>query len=181
MFAMGKFIPVEPEKWAEMVKAMGVVKELNADIDRLRDRHGELCAENARLKAEVDELKSQPDPLTAYLYAAELAKDDIKKLKAEVERLTELNATLSLRYDATKSMLEGCAKEIEEMEAEVENSKRINTELLVLSNRQASDIRGLTKAGDCLEDWIAWKCDSPAGTAEPIIEAWNAAKEGGQP
>ena len=42
------------------------------------------------------------------------------RLKAEVERLTELNATLSLRYDATKSMLDGCAKDIEEMEAQVE-------------------------------------------------------------
>jgi len=41
------------------------------------------------LLIEVDELKSQPDPLTAYLYAAELAKDDIKRLKAEVERLTQ--------------------------------------------------------------------------------------------
>jgi hypothetical protein len=40
------------------------------------------------------------------------------RLKDEVERLTELNATLSLRYDATKSMLDGCAKEIEKMEAE---------------------------------------------------------------
>ena len=47
-----------------------------------------LKAENARLKAEVEELKTQPDPLTAYLYAAELAKDEIKRLKAEVERLT---------------------------------------------------------------------------------------------
>ena len=44
----------------------------------------------------------------------------IGELKAEVERLTELNATLSLRYDATKSMLDGCAKDIEEMEAQVE-------------------------------------------------------------
>ena len=41
----------------------------------------------ARLKAEVAELKNQPDPLTAYLYAAELAKDEVKHLKAEVERL----------------------------------------------------------------------------------------------
>lgn len=40
-----------------------------------------------RLKAEVEELKNQPDPLTAYLYAAELAKDEVKRLKAEVERL----------------------------------------------------------------------------------------------
>ena len=35
------------------------------------------------------DLKSQPDALTAYLYAAELAKDDIKTLKADVERLTK--------------------------------------------------------------------------------------------
>jgi hypothetical protein len=40
-----------------------------------------------RLKAEVEELKSQPDPTTAFLYAAELAKDDVKRLKAEVARL----------------------------------------------------------------------------------------------
>jgi cell division protein FtsB len=52
--------------------------------------------ENARLKAEVDELKSQPDPLTAYLYAAELAKDDIKKLKAE-------NAYLKSEVDRLKN------------------------------------------------------------------------------
>ncbi len=37
---MGKFIPVEPEKWAKMVKAM---------------------AENARLKAEVDRLTKAGD------------------------------------------------------------------------------------------------------------------------
>jgi hypothetical protein len=48
----------------------------------------------ARLKAEVKELKSQPDPLTAYLYAAELAKDDIKRLKAQVERLTKAGDNL---------------------------------------------------------------------------------------
>jgi len=35
---VAKFIPVEPEKWAEMVKAW---------------------AENARLKAEVEEMKSE--------------------------------------------------------------------------------------------------------------------------
>lgn len=45
--------------------------------------------ENARLKAEVEELKSQPDPLTAYLYADTLRRDDIKTLKAHIERLTK--------------------------------------------------------------------------------------------
>ena len=48
-----------------------------------------LEAENARLKAEVEELKSQPDPLTAYLYADTLRRDDIKTLKAHIERLTK--------------------------------------------------------------------------------------------
>lgn len=43
--------------------------------------------EIAELQAQVAELKQQPDALTAYLYAAELAKADIKKLKAENQRL----------------------------------------------------------------------------------------------
>jgi predicted RNase H-like nuclease (RuvC/YqgF family) len=62
------------------------------------DHNGKLCeyreyakleVENARLKAEVEELKSQPDPLTAYLYADTLRRDDIKTLKAHIERLTK--------------------------------------------------------------------------------------------
>jgi cell division protein FtsB len=81
---MSKYIPVDPEKWAEMVKAMGVVKELNADIDRLRDRYGELCAENDRLKAEVKELTGLLKASTYYNTS-----DEVTRLKAEVERLTK--------------------------------------------------------------------------------------------
>jgi len=47
------------------------------------------------LKAEVEELKSQPDPLTAYLYADTLRRDDIKTLKAQVERLTKAGDTMA--------------------------------------------------------------------------------------
>ena len=32
---MGKFIPVEPEKWAEMVKAMAEVARFKAEVERL--------------------------------------------------------------------------------------------------------------------------------------------------
>ena len=63
---MGKFIPVEPEKWAEMVKAQ---------------------AENARLKAEVERLKME-QRLKAVPVEAKLL-DRIAELKAEVERLTK--------------------------------------------------------------------------------------------
>ena len=46
---MSRFIPVEPEKWAEMVKAQ---------------------AENARLKAEVERLTNVGDKMADYLFDA---------------------------------------------------------------------------------------------------------------
>lgn len=72
-----------------------------------------LYVDYLRLLIEVDELKSQPDPLTAYLYAAELAKDDITRLKAEVERLTYVGDAMAMmvghievKGDAHRMMLE---------------------------------------------------------------------------
>ena len=35
---MGKFIPVEPEKWAEMVKAQAEVARLKAEVERLTEQ-----------------------------------------------------------------------------------------------------------------------------------------------
>lgn len=63
------------------------------------------------------------------------------------------------------------------LKAEVEQSKRINTELLVLSERQASDIRRLTKAGDAMAKAIRWL---PQSISDHHLDAWNAAKEGKQ-
>jgi hypothetical protein len=77
---------------------------------------------------------------------------DYARLKSEVERLTQLNSTLALRYDATNSMLDGCAKEIEEMEAEIER---------------------LTKAGDAMAKLL-----SCCGNPQSEVRGWNAAKEG---
>ena len=106
----------------------------------------------ASLKAEVEELKNQPDPLTAYLYAAELAKDEVKRLKAEVERLTERNKFLeqidSYLQDANERSFE---QRYNELEAEVER---------------------LRKAGD-------WMCGLLR--FDFVTKEWNAAKEGKQP
>lgn len=66
----------------------------NDCVDMVVEYIRKLEAENARLKAEVAELKSQPDPLTAYLYAAELAKDEVKRLKAKIERLQKLGTEM---------------------------------------------------------------------------------------
>jgi hypothetical protein len=52
----------------------------------------------ARLKRQVEELKEQPDPLTAYLYAAELSKDNVRRLKAFAERLIKAGDAIALDY-----------------------------------------------------------------------------------
>ena len=58
-----------------------------------------LYSDYVRLLAEVNELKSQPDPLTSCLYAAELAKDDINRLKAQVERLTKAGYAMAVKIN----------------------------------------------------------------------------------
>jgi len=113
-------------------------------------------------------LESTPDgPLVAY--------SDYARLKAEVERLTELNATLSLRYDATKSMLDGCAKEIEEMEAEVESLMTNPTSRLLRAEREENarlkeEVEHLTSENLLVRE-----------EADRYCRLWQEAKEGKQP
>ena len=72
------------------------VDELHAQFNRAL--FDETVAENARLKAEVERLKAEPDALTAYLYADTLRRDDIKTLKAHIERLTKAGDDLAQQY-----------------------------------------------------------------------------------
>jgi hypothetical protein len=74
---MSKFIPVEPEKWAEMVKAM---------------------ADNARLKAEVERLQME-QKIKAIPVEARLV-DRIAELKAQVERLTKAGDAMEMTLQA---------------------------------------------------------------------------------
>ena len=97
---MAKFIPVEPEKWAEMVKAQAEVARLEhlvnywkveAETDNARWLR--VLEENARLKAEVERLNTgtQPEGSNDAVGRAVnvlLEKEkEIARLKAEVERL----------------------------------------------------------------------------------------------
>lgn len=70
---MGNFIPVEPEKWAEMVKALAAVERLKAEVERLT---AQVSYDN-RTQLHVDKL------------AAEFTQYEVEKLRAEVERLRE--------------------------------------------------------------------------------------------
>ena len=107
-------------------------------------------------------------------------------LKAEVERLTEINATLALRYDATKSMLDGCAKEIEEMEAEVERlSKKEDYQHDLLNQYALDDMRlqaqvdSLKRAGDLMLKYACANVTYPCYAT--MAKDWNDAKGGKQP
>jgi archaellum component FlaC len=117
---VGKFIPVEPEKWAEMVKAQALVKEMDKTINasqaecrRLKEK-SECQAEcleafdkeNARLKAEVERLNTgiQPEGSNDAVGRAVnvlLEKEkEIARLKAEVEHLQSEN--LLVREEADR-------------------------------------------------------------------------------
>jgi leucyl-tRNA synthetase len=125
--------------------------------------------ENARLKAEVERLTKQNALATP---RSLIASQDITSLREQVERLTKAvmhspAAQLKLKE------LEGKTT-FDEINPKDDNSN-ITTELLVLCNRQASDIRRLTKAGDEMADRLMYQ-GYPA-----TVPAWLAAKEGKQP
>jgi hypothetical protein len=122
----------------------------------------------ACLKAEVDRLKEGNECLDQ-MHEKEMARSAF--LCEQVERLTKAvmhspAAQLKLKE------LEGKTA-FEEINPKDDNSN-ITTELLVLCNRQASDIRRLTKAGDEMARVV-----SSFGFDEAPI-AWKAAKEGKQ-
>ena len=66
---MGKYIPVEPEKWAEMVKALALVKEMDKTINASQ-------AECRRLKAEVERLIKAGDAMASALILVEMKSEE---------------------------------------------------------------------------------------------------------
>lgn len=74
--------------------------------------------------------------------------------------------------------VDGLIDERNTLNAKLENSNHFNTELLALSNRQASDIRKLTKAGDMCDQLLA--CFETEGRIGVNIgrDMWRVAKEG---
>lgn len=114
---MGNFIPVEPEKWAEMVKALAEVERLKAEVERLTfdpltylDDQGEWMPRHIHLAA-VKRLKAD------LVKAAEGSRywrieaetdharwlrtlEENEKLRAEVERLRKAGDAVSLCLEA---------------------------------------------------------------------------------
>jgi uncharacterized protein YeeX (DUF496 family) len=101
-------------------------------------RVGELNKEVADLKAQIKVLKGQPDPLTVYLYAAELAKDTMKKLKAEVELLKGQVNYWKIEAECDHGRWQRCLEDMEKLRKEVAYFHMRHAEL-VADKRRLSD------------------------------------------
>jgi regulator of replication initiation timing len=60
---MSRFIPVEPEKWAEMVKAMAENRLLKAELEETKDALFKHSTENHRLQVERQRLTKAGDAM----------------------------------------------------------------------------------------------------------------------
>ena len=150
----------------------------------------------ARLKAEVERLKAEPDALTVYLYADTLRRDDIKTLKAQVERLTAENDSLQTKAtNIYNAMVVRCRLEEITHKANADSiiSQGMMSEAMKLMEESIAireQVERLTKAGDAMAEEIALAKRQDEGSRfDPIemhydhelIVKWNAAKEGKQP
>ena len=99
---MGKFIPVEPEKWAEMVKAMAENARLKAEVEELTgllkaSTYYNTSDEVTRLKAEVERLTKHEDDTCRHYIMRLLLESQNARFKAEVERLTKAGDSMAAR------------------------------------------------------------------------------------
>ena len=97
-------VEAQAKRWAESEDLISHYKEQRDEV--IND------CQCSRLKAEVEELKSQPDPLTAYLYADTLRRDDIKTLKEHIERLTKAGDAMALALNLNDDVFDNHEKKL---------------------------------------------------------------------
>jgi len=97
---MGKFIPVDPDRWAELVKAAGERDALVGEVARLKAELTDLKFTADRFKAEVERWESE-NKLKAVRIEAQIL-DRLVELKKENSRL--LDAGDALAYAARHQM-----------------------------------------------------------------------------
>ena len=172
---MGKYIPVEPEKWAEMVKALALVKEMDKTINASQ-------AECRRLK---EKSECQAECLEAF-------DKEVARLKAEVERLTSENESLQAKAtNIYNAMVVRCKVEEIRHKANADSiiSQGMISEAMKMMEESVAiraQVERLTKAGDAMIDewWLQLSCPERMKASwmqEQAIVDWNAAKKGGQP
>ena len=117
---MGRFIPVDPEKWAAMVIAQRdlvrykeICDELDAECTRLKDENARLrsfCTRtiipNIDLEKEITRLKAEVERLTAVFVPENLI------LRAEVERLTKAGDSMAVALNLNDDVFDNHEKKL---------------------------------------------------------------------
>ena len=101
--------------------------------------------------------------------------EDYARLKAEVDRLAKCEG-----YHYTAVAVSMLKEQLQQKHIDYVESRKANEANVEMIKRLTAQVERLTKAGDALENWIAWVCESPVGTAAGVRDAWDAAKEGKQ-
>jgi phage host-nuclease inhibitor protein Gam len=101
---MGKFIPVDPDRWAELVKAARERDALIVEVSHLTEENLLVREESDRhyglfikANAEVERWESE-NKLKAVRIEAQIL-DRLVELKAEVERLTKAGDAICKSFD----------------------------------------------------------------------------------
>ena len=115
---MSRFIPVEPEKWGEMVLALSEVTRLKAEVERLTEAndcldkmHEKEMARSAYLCEEVNRTTAWGRGLESDLSHARV---EISLLKAESERLKEDNRQLTKAFEIAEGIIKRMGKAAED-------------------------------------------------------------------
>jgi chromosome segregation ATPase len=191
---MSRFIPVEPEKWGEMVKAWAENPKLKAEVERLTSvseawkkrrldkveaeciNWAEVEKENARLKAEVDRLTKQNALATPRHL---IASQDIKTLREQIEELKLENSQYEEHHKYGQNVITSLREEVERLTA-------FTTRTIIPNEELQAQVERLTQAGDAFyESEIGYYgeqiLNDPKHHTGQLCRDWNAAKEGKQP
>ena len=102
---MGRFIPVDPEKWAAMVIAQ-------RDLVRYKEMCDELDSECTRIKAEVERLTNQNALATPRHL---IASQDIKTLREQIEELKLENSQYEEHHKYGQNVITSLREEVERL------------------------------------------------------------------
>jgi len=160
---MGKFIPVDPDRLAELVKAAGErdafaqeVARLEAELTNLKSTADRFEVENSILIREINRLLVEVDSLminpTSRLLRAEREEND--RLKAEVEDWRNSNRVKAVRIEA----------QILDRLVEL---KKENSRLLDAGDALAYAARHQMAYETELEGWRAAKSPTPSNNDNP--------------
>ena len=175
---MSRYIPVDPEKWCEMVKAVSEVELLKTKVERLTKAHSDALADfwaihngYFDLKAEVERLRLQvgTDAIDREHGMCCDSSAENARLKAEVERLRASSFVTAVPVE-----------EYEKLKAERDAAKRCWDSMKEEWDKLVDENIRLRKAGDAMAEEIigCYRGEGYDPADSETLPMWNAAKEG---